>query len=171
MSNTYGNPYSFGLSGGNQNNLYPNVGGNQVPSYSSVGGNQVPSYSSYGGNQVTPYGVPMNIPGRVVTSDQDIVPSEVPLDGRLILFPVSDYSCIYAKQWDRNGNGIITVKYVPEIVQEEVAEKASSVTLEQVSEQLNDIKSMLRHRQKPKNQNYKTNQNGSNYRKKDVNDA
>lgn len=162
MSNTYGNPY---------------IGGNQINPYSNIGGQQINPYSTFGGNQVNPYTTPMMIPGRVVTSDKDIMPSEVSMDGRLILFPLSDYSCIYAKQWDRNGNGIITVKYVPEVVHdEEENEKSTTFDMASLHKQLEEIKKDIqsissRYRSKPKNQRYKKNQNGSNYYKKDVNDA
>lgn len=72
---------------------------------------QQPSLSSiYGGNQQMPV---QAIPGRVVQSEEEIKPNEVPMDLTIALFPKSDYSCIYARQWNRNGT-IDPVKYVPE---------------------------------------------------------
>lgn len=49
--------------------------------------------------------------GRFINSPDDIVPNEVPMDGRVSFFPLRDCSAIYAKQWDANGN-IQTAKYV-----------------------------------------------------------
>lgn len=168
MNNNYGNPYSYGYSGTNQQQF----GGNQLnPYYGQV--NQ--PYQQYGQTNTYQNTLPQqqtSIRGRVVNSDQDIMPNEVPMDGSLILFPTSDYACIYAKQWDRNGNGIITVKYIPEVVQEEVKteEVIPNEALVSINERLDEIQSMLKQRQKPYKQNHKNNQNGSNFYKKDVND-
>lgn len=52
------------------------------------------------------------IPGRFVNGPEDISPSEVPANGDLCLFPKSDFSCIYARQW--GANGIMGVTFVPE---------------------------------------------------------
>lgn len=167
MNNNYGNPYSYGYSGTGQ--LY---GGNQVnPYYGQV--NQPYQYGQTNNYQNTLPQQPASIRGRVVNSDQDIMPNEVPMDGNLILFPLSDYSCIYAKQWDRNGNGIITVKYVPEIVKEEekVEEVIPNEALASINERLDEIQSMLKYRQNHRKQNYKNNQNGSNFHKKEVDNA
>lgn len=51
--------------------------------------------------------------GRMVAQVEEITPQEVPMDGSVGLFPQNDYSCIYAKQWTKDGN-IQTVRYVPE---------------------------------------------------------
>lgn len=53
------------------------------------------------------------IPGRAINSIDEVKPNEVPMDGSISLFPIADYSAIFAKQWDTNGL-IQTVKYVPE---------------------------------------------------------
>lgn len=53
--------------------------------------------------------------GRIVHQVEEITPQEVPMDGSVGLFPQNDYSCIYAKQWTKDGN-IQTVRYVPEQV-------------------------------------------------------
>lgn len=51
--------------------------------------------------------------GRMIAQVEEITPQEVPMDGSVGLFPQNDYSCIYAKQWTKDGN-IQTVRYVPE---------------------------------------------------------
>lgn len=61
------------------------------------------------------YGTPSNPPanrnvfGRVVNSETDITPNEVPMDGSVSLFPMADYSKIFAKQWNPDGTIKTTV--------------------------------------------------------------
>lgn len=43
------------------------------------------------------------IRGRIVTSEQDIVPAEIPMDGRICLFMTEDCKKVIAKQWNSNG--------------------------------------------------------------------
>ena len=57
-------------------------------------------------NQIRP------VNGRVVSSENDITPNDVPMDNTVSLFPTDDYSCIFAKQWTRDGK-IKTTKFVP----------------------------------------------------------
>lgn len=57
---------------------------------------------------------PEHVNGRFISSHDEIAPSDVPMNGRVSIFPMSDYSCIFAKKWDANGN-IVTVKYVPAV--------------------------------------------------------
>lgn len=65
----------------------------------------------------TTYGTNMSatlapVRGRMVKSDTDISPSDVPMDGFASYFPAEDGSCIYVKHWDSNGK-IQTMKFVP----------------------------------------------------------
>lgn len=46
------------------------------------------------------------IRGRIVTSEQDIVPAEIPMDGSICLFMTEDCKKVIAKQW--NSNGVLT---------------------------------------------------------------
>ena len=43
------------------------------------------------------------IRGRIVTSEQDIVPAEIPMDGSICLFMTEDCKSVIAKQWNSNG--------------------------------------------------------------------
>ena len=61
---------------------------------------------------------PRTIPGRIVRSEGEITPNEVPMDGSVSLFPAADYSCITAKSWQPDGT-IATVRYVPEAAPKE----------------------------------------------------
>lgn len=47
--------------------------------------------------------------GRVINSENDITPNEVPMDGSVSLFPLADYSKIFAKQWSQDGTIKTTV--------------------------------------------------------------
>lgn len=57
----------------------------------------------------------VNLAGRVVQNEQEITPQEVAMDGSISLFPLGDYSCIIAKQWNSDGT-IKTLRFVPEVV-------------------------------------------------------
>lgn len=43
------------------------------------------------------------IRGRIVTSEQDIVPAEIPMDGSICLFMTEDCKKVIAKRWNSNG--------------------------------------------------------------------
>lgn len=53
------------------------------------------------------------MPGRFVTSEDEIVAREVPMDGCPAVFPQKDLSCVYLKQWNNRGT-IDTVRYILE---------------------------------------------------------
>lgn len=55
--------------------------------------------------------------GRWVESFDDIAPQEVKMDGCMYFFPQNDYSCIYARYWDRNGQ-LRTFRFLPEKIEE-----------------------------------------------------
>lgn len=48
--------------------------------------------------------------GRVIQDINEVMPNEIPF-GQIAVFPVSDFSRIYTKQWDANGTSIITNMY------------------------------------------------------------
>lgn len=92
----------------NPNNPYSND-----PRFSNQGYDpnygRSPGYSGFN-NYSRPV---LTLQGRMVNGVDEITPQEVPMDGSVGLFPQNDYSCIYAKQWTKDGN-IQTVRYVPE---------------------------------------------------------
>ena len=100
--------------------------------------------------------------GRIVNSDSEITPNEVVMDGSISLFPQSDYSCIFAKQWGPDGT-IQTVRYIPEVVEPEtVAEATSGINLSNIMDRLDEIETLLKKQNKPYNNrklynNYKKN--------------
>lgn len=61
----------------------------------------------------TPQFVPAPIHGHTIRDDSvEIPPNDVPMDGTVSLFPTEDYSCIFAKHWNKDGK-ITTTKFVP----------------------------------------------------------
>ena len=61
----------------------------------------------------TPQFVPTPIHGHTIRDDSvEIPPNDVPMDGTVNLFPTEDYSCIFAKHWNKDGK-ITTTKFVP----------------------------------------------------------
>lgn len=170
MDNT-ANPYSYGYSGTNANQ-YPTPQSFQP----SIQPNNLRNPNAYMHSVIQPLDNQFNpaipfgsIRGRFVNNVEDIAPSEVPMDKSLSLFPMSDYSCIYAKQWQPDGT-ITTIKYVPEMqnVSSDTDKSSDNVTLDQLSQQLNNIEHMLKRQHRPKNHYYKKNQNGTNFHKKEV---
>lgn len=172
MNNTYNNPYggnSYGF------NPYPSFGSNRIDSPYN-GGNgvdqRIPQMNSQPLQNQFNNLQPVGLKGRMVVKEEDITAGEIPMDNSLSLFPLTDYSCIYAKQWQPNGT-ITTVKYVPETPVQETHEPTinENGVLDELNERLSNIEHMLKQQRKPRNNYYKKNQNGSNYHKKEVDNA
>lgn len=177
------NPYSFGHSGTNPAVAGYNSRPTYTPAYGSTAFGSTPGLMNPNPSAASEYPMPqqntqpaylpiVGLKGRMVTKEEDITAGEIPMDNSLSLFPLADYSCIYAKQWSPNGQ-VITVKYVPEVQAEKIDEVTitDGPTLEELSEQLNEIKSMLQKQNRPRNSTYKKNQNGSNFQRKEVDNA
>lgn len=101
--------------------------------------------------------------GRTVNTVDEIKPNEVPMDGSISLFPLSDYSCIYAKQWGTDGL-INTVKYIPDLNQapkDSPAEDFNALILER----LDSIEKKLNY--KPYHKPYNKNRNNQPEKKED----
>lgn len=71
---------------------------------------QIPTFLP---NQATQVPQRPAIFGRPVGDASQIMPNDVPMDGSIAIFPLQDYSKIYAKQWTKNGT-IETMCYIPE---------------------------------------------------------
>lgn len=148
---------------------YPNTGWNQYPYQTTPGYPFTPYYTpvqqpnaqpaSYSGMQT---GNPAPVRGRVVKTDAEITPSDVPMDGYASLFPTQDYSCIYVKQWDKDGK-IQTTKFVP--AQTDASDFTPTASFEdEMRSELADIKRMLsqRNNYKPKYHKPNNSQDGGN---------
>lgn len=99
------NPNQFGQS---SPIVYPNgtfmnpMGGN------FQNGSNFPSFDAIQGQSPN-----VNVPftGRFVENPKEIMPNEVPMDGRLGIFPSRDLSTITVKAWNANGT-IMNVRYI-----------------------------------------------------------
>ena len=95
-----------------------------TPGFNPYTPNFYPTYTYPQFQPMQTYNSPSNHPvnrsifGRIVTSENDITPNEVPMDGTVSLFPLADYSKIFAKQWNPDGT-IKTTVFVMEVPQEE----------------------------------------------------
>lgn len=85
----------------------PNLSGYQVKNPYNVYENPYPpttqSYQTQNVRPVQSNPQPTYIPGRMVNSENDIFPNEVPNDGNYATFVQSDMQKIYMKTWGRNG--------------------------------------------------------------------
>lgn len=99
--------------------------------------------------------------GRVVQSESEITPQEVAMDGSISLFPLSDYTCIIAKQWNSDGT-IKTLRFVPQIenAQEDISTDESF--LDHFDKRMDELMTAVN-----KRQHYNKNQ----YRGKEDKDA
>lgn len=82
-----------------------------------------------------------NMAGRIVKTVEEIVPNEVPMNGNVGIFPLSDMSSIYVKGWNQDGT-ISTVLYRP--VSNEEKPQEASISLMDIMDSLNDIQDLLK---------------------------
>lgn len=155
--------------------MYYNNPGYTYPYVSSpnMGMPQMYGTPSYPNNPMTPQ-VPVQqqqpqpqgnlISARVVSNPDEITPQEIPMDGTTSLFMQSDASCVYAKSLDKDGT-IRTVRYIPEPQKEQNNQNGTNGAVlvdtdmfEDIMDNLNDIKDLLKKRPYyPKNQYRKNN--------------
>lgn len=103
--NPYYNPYQPS---------YPAPQYNPVPQIQP----QMPQQPQYP-SQAQPQFVPVQIHGHTIKDEtSEIAPNDVPMDGTVSLFPTEDYSCIFAKHWNKDGK-ITTTKFVPVPIDED----------------------------------------------------
>lgn len=77
-----------------------------------------------------------------MNSADDILPNEIPMDGRNCYFPSFDGSCIYVKAWNKNGK-LDMVKYVLDTVEQTPKESQLEVMLNSINERLSKIEKTL----------------------------
>lgn len=83
------------------------------------------------------------IRGRIVTSEQDIVPAEIPMDGSICLFMTEDCKSVIAKQW--NSNGVLqSIIYSPSSNEQAQSECQNGDSTEELKAQLDRIENMLK---------------------------
>lgn len=95
--------------------------------------------------------------GRFINQIEEVMPREVPMDGRIAVFPSQSLEEIFIKAWDRNGN-IKTIRYILDPMQNlnQAPQQAPNMgaqileRLDQLEQRLNDTQS------KPNNQRNKS---------------
>lgn len=94
--------------------------------------------------------------GRVVNSEQEIRPNEVPMNGTPGIFPINGGKHILVKVWGADGT-ITDYRYTLEEPNAQNTPQNAGITLENISEQLNDLKSIInsKYGYKPKQKYYK----------------
>lgn len=80
---------------------------------------------------------PQGLIGKVVNDVSMVSPNDVPMDGNVALFPKTDMSEIYCKQWKQDGT-IQTVIYRPYIEQDN--EQAANIPQSDFNALNNDIR-------------------------------
>lgn len=73
-------------------------------------GNINPTRSTYNPFNTNIYQMPM-IYGRMINSENDIYPNQIPNDGSMAYFPTADGTKVYARAWRPDGT-IMPVTYV-----------------------------------------------------------
>ena len=117
-----------------------------------------PSYAPVTQPNVSPatYGIASQggtsapVRGRMVKTDSDILPSDVPMDGFSSYFPAEDGSCIFVKHWDKDGK-IQTTKFIP--AASETSDFTATASFEdEMRERLDNIERLVKQRNtyKPK---------------------
>lgn len=106
-------------------------------------------------NQQPIYRQPMNLQGKIVDSIEVVKATDVPLDGSISYYPLTDGSLIATKQIGLDGKSkIILYKQVEEekneeksiqyVTQEELEAKISGLNLKDIKDIKEDIKTLKR---------------------------
>ena len=132
---------------------------NYYPSYSSYyGQQQTPKigaqYPSYVPQQYVPQYKPTNmIQGKSVDSLEVVKAMDIPLDGTVSYFPLTDGTAIVTKQLQQDGSSkTIVYKPVEEteqvkpiyVTMEELDKKLAQIDLSDIEDELADIKKQLK---------------------------
>ena len=144
--NPYYNPYAYPA-----NSMTPTYVPNVVP-------NQTLHMQPQQGYSVpTSQFVATPIHGHTIRDDSvDIPPNDVPMDGTVSLFPTEDYSCIFAKQWNKDGK-ITTTKFVPVPEDEEYAPTPGFE--DEMRSRMDELKSLIQQNRSSYKKQYRNNNN------------
>lgn len=74
------------------------------------GGQPQNNFGQNGGNMFGPPADPPFV-GRYIDAIDEVMPKEIPMDGRAAIFPTKSLEEIYLRAWDRNGT-IKTFRYI-----------------------------------------------------------
>lgn len=136
----YGNPNIASFAPSNPGNgpwFNPgmNYGGGPRPYPSNSPSDFIPN------NPASPVKTPFT--GKFIADERDILPNDIPMDGRLSLFPSKDMSVIVAKAWTANGN-MNTVRYIPDPNQFVTPQSEDQEVLNDILKRLGDLENSLR---------------------------
>lgn len=115
----------------------PTYSTNTMPSAVNPAPRTNPFSVGYSYNQPQQQGFSIN--GRIVNDISEVSPNEVPMDRSISLFPLSDWSKIYARTWNSNGT-IDTFTFVPD---KESAEQPKQNPYDAIMARLDDIERKL----------------------------
>ena len=112
----------------------------------------------------TPQFVPVQIHGHTIKDEAtEVPPNDIPMDGTVSLFPTEDYSCIFAKHWNKDGK-ITTTKYVPVSADEDYTPTPGFE--DEMRARMDELKDLLqkgnRYNGKPRYQNNQKKDDGQN---------
>lgn len=107
---------------------------------------QMPVYSSQTTN--TGFQKPSGVPGRVVCQEGEITAQEVPMDGSMSFFPLSDGSAIVGKRWNADGT-IQTVRYIAEQPAQATVQDTTPSYVDAILGGIEDIKTQLSTARRP----------------------
>lgn len=94
-----------------QNAGWQNYTPNPNPQYVVSGSPVQNGFGQNGGYMMAPTQPEMQFVGRFINQIEDVMPKEVPMDGRPAIFPTQSLNEIYLKAWDRYGT-IKTFRYI-----------------------------------------------------------
>ena len=108
--------------------------------------------------------VPVQIHGHTIKDETtEVAPNDIPMDGTVSLFPTEDYSCIFAKHWNKDGK-ITTTKYVPVSADEDFTPTPGFE--DEMRARMDELKDLLqkgnRYNGKPRYQNNQKKDDGQN---------
>lgn len=111
-----------------------------------------------------PQFVPVQIHGHTIKDEAtEVPPNDIPMDGTVSLFPTEDYSCIFAKHWNKDGK-ITTTKYVPISADEDFTPTPGFE--DEMRARMDELKDLLqkgnRYNGKPRYQNNQKKDDGQN---------
>lgn len=114
-------------------------------------------FGQNGGNMMAQQPQDPPFVGRFINQIEEVMPREVPMDGRPAIFPTQTLEEIYLKAWDRNGT-IKTFRYIldpTQVVNAPQAEVGPNILerLEQLEQKLGEV-------QQSKNANRRNNKGG-----------
>ena len=125
----------------------PNI---PMPQYTSMP-NQTPQQPQF---------VPVQIHGHTIKDENtEIAPNDVPMDGTVSLFPTENYSCIFAKHWNKDGK-ITTTKFVPVLMDEDYTPTPGFE--DEMRSRMDELKQLIQQERRPYNKKPNYNRNKQN---------